>query len=1303
MEGSNSSVSDEYLQADCPQCQTANPAAHNFCRRCGALLRQECPRCQMVVQAEDDFCGGCGLALTPRAQFGWGSSSQGEPLYRPVAVRRPVPAPVQASPPTPALVPDPGPLPATPSPPPILAPASNPVDRFLPKELAVKLDAARASGAMVGERRVVTMLFCDVKGSTAAAEQLDPEEWTEIINGAFEQMIGPVYQYEGTVARLMGDAILAFFGAPIAHEDDPQRAVLAGLEIIAGFVRYQEETFARYGLRISARVGINTGLVVVGAVGSDLRMEYTAMGDAINLAARMEQTAKPGTVQIADATYRLVKPLFDYEELGGIEVKGKSEPVLAYRVIGRKAVDTNMRGIEGMRAPLIGRDREIAALHQVLDRSQQRLGHIVCLTGEAGLGKSRLIEDAHAYWGAQGYAGNWQVVSSLSYETSHAYGLFRRMLRRLNQVGVTDSPTVLRQKLLPMMDYFPEERRARAMQAFESMFGLASESGMAALEGETFKQELYAVLLHIWKRRFADEPTVLVFDDIHWSDPASVDLLIHLLAATESMPLVLICAFRPDVGGASQLLQSAASQSYAHRYTEIKLSPLSDDEIDAVVDGLLTIADLPASLRQTILERANGIPFFVEEVVRGLIQSGVVVAEEQRVDGEPQRVWRASASAASVTIPDNLQGLLAARIDRLEEDIRGTLQLASVIGRSFYARVLAQLATRAEEGNSPANGLAINQHLRRLLQLQMIQEATRIPEVEYIFRNPMTQEVVYNGILLKRRREFHHWVGLGMESLYADQMAEMAPRLAYHFAQAREHRKAFDYLLMAGNQATRLYAHREALTHYDQALSLLSSAQAATEQVIQLYSNRGRVLEHMGSYDEALKSYETLGRQGREEGNRAMQLQALVLCGTIRSNQNPLSDFAQAEQLAQEALALAQEMDDKAAEATIHWNLMMMASFRRQPGDDQLAIRHGEHSLALARSLDMRSQMALTLNNLSVAYFMQGQYEQAAAATNEARALFRDLGDLPMLADSYAQSSYVLINSGDFATAEEAARELSHISAAIGNLWNQGVAAVALGTIELERGHLGAALDVFSRAAALEGMAQVQFSYLALEIKLAEIFIVAGSLDTALIHLQRAQPIVENMPSLWLSWTKALRARIRLLQGDTSLVLALTEPGPTGDETMYDILFLSPIWQLQAEVALTQGKVQLAVDLTTRTVALVDQKNVMLYSPVHRLLLAKALWLQGDEAEARQVLAQAEADARRIGSRRTLWPNLALQAEWESDVQAAQALGELARAEIDYIADNAGTSELRQSFLSRPDVAQLLSSLRSTQATVEEA
>ncbi|MDX1438108.1 MAG: adenylate/guanylate cyclase domain-containing protein, partial [Anaerolineales bacterium] len=320
--------------------------------------------------------------------------------------------------------------------------------RFLPHELQAKLENARAGGEMVGERRVVTMLFCDIQDSTTLAEGLDPEIWTEAINGAFEFMIKPVYKYEGTVARLMGDSILAFFGAPIAHEDDPQRAILAGLEIIQGIGPYQEKAAADYGLKIDVRVGINTGPVVVGAVGSDLRMEYSAMGDAINLAARMEQTAAPNTVQVAHDTYRLVAPLFDFEDLGLLELKGKSKPVPAYRALGQKTDPGRLRGIEGLDAPLIGRQEEESRLRDSAEALRRGVGGLVFLFGEAGLGKSRLISELRLNLErANGSSITWYETASLSYEISQPYSLIRRLVRRAAGISSSDPTGEIRTKL----------------------------------------------------------------------------------------------------------------------------------------------------------------------------------------------------------------------------------------------------------------------------------------------------------------------------------------------------------------------------------------------------------------------------------------------------------------------------------------------------------------------------------------------------------------------------------------------------------------------------------------------------------------------------------------------------------------------------------------------------------------------------------------------------------------------------------------------------------------------------------------
>ena len=348
---------------NCSQCQTANPEGAKFCMSCGSALAPLCPECGTELPSEARFCLNCGHQL--------GQASEA--------------ASVRAQ-----------------------------LEQYIPRELLEKLESARTSGGIQGERRVVTMLFCDVTGSTAAAEQLDPEEWAQIMNGAFEHLIAPVYRYEGTLARLMGDAILAFFGAPIAHEDDPHRAVLAGLEIVQSIGPYRDEVQRKWGVDFQVRVGINTELVVMGEVGSDLRVEYTALGDAINVAARMESAASPGTVLIAADTHRLVAPLFDFEDLGALEVRGKSEPVGTFRVLARKSQPQRERGIVGLDSPMVGRDREIEVLRELINDLTHGSGQIVSVMGEAGLGKSRLIAEARnsVLTGAENGSSNGAIGGS---------------------------------------------------------------------------------------------------------------------------------------------------------------------------------------------------------------------------------------------------------------------------------------------------------------------------------------------------------------------------------------------------------------------------------------------------------------------------------------------------------------------------------------------------------------------------------------------------------------------------------------------------------------------------------------------------------------------------------------------------------------------------------------------------------------------------------------------------------------------------------------------------------------------------
>ncbi|HKZ54267.1 MAG TPA: adenylate/guanylate cyclase domain-containing protein [Anaerolineales bacterium] len=787
---------------NCPSCSQSNRERANFCRFCGAHFERACPRCRTVLLDDSLFCDHCGFPLER------GSAAPAQPDATRLA--QPQSAP-------PALRPASDRAPARP-PAPRPAPIESHLSQFIPKELQVKLEAARASGGMVGERRVVTMMFCDVKGSTAAAEQLDPEDWSEIINGAFEHMIRPVYKYEGTLARLMGDAVLAFFGAPIAHEDDPQRAVLAGLDIVAAIAPYRQHVQEKWGIAINVRVGINTGLVVVGAVGSDLRMEYTALGDAINLAARMEQTAVPGTVQIAHDTYKIIKPLFEFEALGGMEVEGKREPVLAYRALGRKTSAARPRGVEGLRAEMVGREAEMLSLRNVMADLKQGVGRIVCVLGEAGLGKSRLVsETAAVFQDLIGAQGDWYETSSLSYETNLAYGVFQRLIRSVIGISYNDPPLALREKLSSLVASLPEAgNRPRAARVFEALFGLGSGNGAPPLEGETFQRELLDSMAEWWQARFSQRPTVLVFDDMHWCDAASVELLKRLLLLTGQVPLVLLCALRAERQSPAWQIKIAADEDHGHRYSEIALRPLSEAESNELVSRLLAGAELPDRLHTGILERSGGNPFFIEEVVRTLIDSGAVVPEERTVDGVTQRIWRATSEGADFRVPDNLQSLLAARLDRLEDATRGTLQMASVIGRSFYHRVLEAVGEAGPD---------LEAHLGKLLRLDMIREAARVPEVEYAFRNPLTQEAVYETILLKRRREFHRRVGEAMEALYPERLEGLFGLLAHHFALGGERGKAIDYYRRASGQALALYAYEDAMQNLRAGLGMIQSGE----------------------------------------------------------------------------------------------------------------------------------------------------------------------------------------------------------------------------------------------------------------------------------------------------------------------------------------------------------------------------------------------------------------------------------------------------------------------------------------------
>jgi class 3 adenylate cyclase/tetratricopeptide (TPR) repeat protein len=1127
------------------------------------------------------------------------------------------------------------------------------------------------------QRRVVTILFSDVTGSTAMAESMDPETWTEIMNGAFERLIEPVERFGGTVARLMGDAILAFFGAPVAHEDDPQRAVLAGLAILESIRPFRERLQKEEGLSFDVRVGINTGLAVVGDVGSDTAGEYTAMGDAVNLAARMEQTASPGTVQIAENTYRLVTPFFEFEALGGIAVKGKSEPVQSYRVVGRRAAPGRIRGIEGLESPLIGREREKVLLDELISRlGQEEGGAIVCLTGEAGLGKSRLIRELR---GSADPECRWYEAAMLSYESGQPYRLFERFIRRLVGLASSDTPTRMRERLQELVRLFPNSEQEEVGRLFESLFRLSGESEGPPLEGEAFKGRLFTAMTAIWEEQLSRGPLVLVFDDLHWVDPASAALLQHLLPLVERGPLIIVLAMRPNAQSPGWAVKEVAETEFSHRCTSLQLEPLSAEEGSQLVENLLTISDLPQRLRTLIQEKTEGNPFFVEEVVRTLIDDGIVVRDESGMR------WRAGSKEGEIHIPDNVQALLVARIDRLEEAARNTLQLAAVVGRSFYYRVLAHIIDMVDD---------LSAQLLTLEKTQFIQEAARRPELEYIFRHALTQEAAYSAILLRQRRVYHRRVGETLESLFPDRQEELAGALAFHFFQAHDFERALHYYTVAGDVAFRLFAVVEAIDFYSRALDCAGKVDAvANEQLIHLYTRRGRAYELDNKFDEALANYQVMIELARERDDRALRLASLTAQLIIRATGTPLHDPPQAKALANEALSLAQELGDRATEARVLWGLLLLSIYSGV--DPELGEEYGRRSLAIAREIGDTEQIAYTLHNMTTGSMAQEQFEEARRTSLEARAVWLELGNTPMLADSYLSTASLHMFAGDFEAAISDAREAIRISRSIGNKWIQSVAPFYTSLALLEQGDVDRSLEKLRQGlemAEQEGITFFRFAGTSHQILL---YWSAGAFD-------RADPLVEKlyrdrdqMVFGFFSSGLTRAARIKLALGD------LTRAQQIQADSLQDVDKDSLMLYFVAEVTVTGALLHLALDRPEEALSeaqwLVERtRRAGLKSNLTEALLVQGRALAAlDELEgAAAALREAAQVAEEIGQRRLLWQILAVLAEVETrqgNAAAAQTARGRAREVIDYIARHAGDSGLRESFLALPEVQSVLS------------
>jgi class 3 adenylate cyclase/tetratricopeptide (TPR) repeat protein len=1142
------------------------------------------------------------------------------------------------------------------------------LDRYLPQELITKLEAARSRNSMVGERRVITMLFCDVKGSTAAAEKVDPETWTEVMNGVFEVMIRPIYKYEGLVPRLMGDAILAFFGAPITHEDDPQRAVLAGLEIQEEIKPYAEEMRLKHGLEFGLRVGINTGLVVVGEIGSDLRMEYTAIGDAINLAARMEQTAQVGTIQISDETYKLVAPFFDVQSLGGVEVKGKSQPIQTYRVLGVKSTPGHLRGLEGLTSPLVGRESQLGLLKERLEDLRTGKGSAVAVVGEAGLGKSTLIAELKK--SRKGSSPNWLSGDSLSYTRSISYFPWRQIIRQSIDAHDDDSPVEVRHKLgyvcecctLPGGD----------IPFLEAILAVESEESSKVVMG--FQGDALNLRMIDATRGFlcglaAENPQVIIFDDLHWSDEASLNLLLNVVELSTTQPILFVCMSRPDktVPGWNSIQKM--SEKLANGFHSIDLAPLQVDQTEALLNNLLGVKDLPKPIRDLIVDKAEGNPFFVEEIIRSLIETRQIVRENSH--------WKAVSDSAKITLPNTLRGVLSARIDRLPEMSKHVLQIAAVIGRLFDVRVLKPLTS--------LNG-GLSSQIQYLREVNLIEALHN----EYAFRHVLIQEAAYESILIKMRAELHRRIGEIMEEIHAERIEEFAPLLAYHFYSAGDDR-SLKYDILAGEKSARLYANVEAAAHFRRALEVAKRTNANLDQIAHLHTQHGTVLELSGKYQQALSNYDEMLTLATERHDRAMELSALMAKATVYSTFTEAHNPERSEKTLIRALEVSQEIGDISAQARLNWNLMLTYLFSKRL--DQ-SLQYGEAALTLARKSDNSEYLAFVLNDLCRLHTCRGDFEKAHAFVREARLLWKSLENQVMLADSLGSEAEAYLNGGEFELAFECCEKALKISEEINNQWGQAYNTMLMSFVYFEMGKLGRGIQLAERSVQLADQAGLIASSISLRSELGWVYAYCGAFEKGFPLIDKPLQVAEAKQPAWRSFPLASRARMYLLKGDLQSAGEIIGSSPLQPTTIPYARYTIFVCLANIEFAIAKGEFTQALELADELLAEVTPLTRVDVPDVLRCKGMALLELNRLD-EALGVLTEACSLAKEMGANLQLWSTLASLAAANrklGNAKDAQSNLREARAIVEQIAESLREIGLAESFLNQPRVKTLMQS-----------
>jgi class 3 adenylate cyclase/tetratricopeptide (TPR) repeat protein/ribosomal protein L40E len=1156
----------------CLRCQHENPPQAKFCLECGAKLALKCSKCGTELPAEAKYCLQCGQSISADVVPSHFSSPQS----------------------------------------------------YTPKHLAEKI--LNSKSALEGERKQVTVLFVDVSGFTSLSERLDPEDVHGLMNRAFELMLGEVHRYEGTVNQFLGDGIMALFGAPIAHEDHAQRAVHASLGIRKALGAYGDELERRRGINFYVRQGINTGLVVVGSIGSDLRMDYTAIGDTTNVAARLQQGADPGRIIISEVTHRLVAGYFYTRPLGELSLKGKSEPVRAWEVISAKVARTRL-DVEAERGltRFVGRERELQLLSECFEKAKAGHGQVVFVVGEPGIGKSRLLLEFRRLLGDE---GTWLEGRAMSFGRSIAFHPLIDLLKRNFRIEEGDAEETIIKKIEGSVLRLGEDLR-RILPYLRYLLSVdPGDPAVLSMDPQLRRGEIFDALRCLAVRAAEVHPQVIVYEDVHWMDQASEE---SLLFAADSIP-------------ASRILQILTYRTgYRHPlgersyHTRIALDSLSTEDSAEMTKAILATDQLPGELNTLIVRKAEGNPFFVEEVVKSLHEIGAIRQAGER--------YILSKQLNEIFIPDKIQDVIMARIDRLADAPKKTLQLASVIGREFTRRLVDRLAEVRER---------TEEFLRELKAIELIYEKSLFPELAYMFKHALTHDVAYNSLLVQRRKELHHMIGLAIEDLYANRLAEQYEVLAYHFSKAEEWANALDYLLKAAEKAVKAFAIREAINLYDQAEEVAGKLGDTVDikSTMAIHQAKMSLYFILSNFERSRGEGERLLVLARRAGDRAVEGGALAGMGNAALW---VHDFDRALAYSQQAIEVASAVDAKQVLAGGHFVTGFVFGVTARL---DAAAREMKRALTMSREAGDILHESLSLCFIGLVTNWTGNYDEASRLLDEGLRIARQNNLLVPLLYGLFMHGVTLTGKGDYDDALATLAEGLALSEKVGDEVQRHRMLNCLGWLYMECGDLDRAIDLSRQGAEGARKRGDRETIANPEINLGDIFLAKGDHTLANEFFDGVHRLVKDpATSDWMRWRYS-----------THLFSSL------GD-----------LWLARGDYTKAREFCDHCLDIATRTNS---KKNLVKgWRLKGEIALARRQW---DDAE--NALRQAVTVAQAIGNPTQLWKSHLTLGRFYSDTkkpELAQQAFHAAREIIDQIKGSLRDAGLRASLDGAPMIQKI--------------